>query len=92
MIHTAPAVTLSVRIAPETRDQLEQLSDATGRTKSFLAAEAIENYLETQTWQINAIKKAVTKANSKNAHFVEHHEIKEWVKSWSNADEKDMPK
>ena len=41
-----PAVTLSVRIQPEIREQLEDLADARGRTKSFLAAEAIEYYFK----------------------------------------------
>jgi RHH-type transcriptional regulator, rel operon repressor / antitoxin RelB len=56
MAHSNPAVTLSIRISPEIRAQLDQLSDATGRTKSFLASEAIENYLANQAWQVKAIK------------------------------------
>ena len=87
-----PAVTLSIRIPPETRDQLEELSDATGRTKSFLAAQAIESYLETQAWQIKSIKKAVKKANDKKTKFVEHHQVIDWVDSWGRSNEDEMPK
>jgi len=92
MIHSNPAVTLSVRILPQVRDQLDELSDATGRTKSFLAAEAIENYLATQAWQVKAIKKAVKKANSKDANFIDHNKVTEWVNSWGSKDEQEMPK
>jgi len=86
-----PAVTLSVRVPPKMRDQLEELSDATGRTKSFLAAEAIKSYLATQTWQIHTIKKAVKKANNKDAKFIDHNKIINWVNSWGNEDEQEMP-
>lgn len=92
MARSNPAVTLSVRIPPEMRDQLDKLSDATGRTKSFLAAEAIESYLATQAWQVTTIKKAVKKADSKEAKFVDHNEVTDWVNSWGSEDEQDIPK
>ena len=92
MANSNPAVTLSVRIPPEVRDQLEELSDATGRTKSFLAAEAIESYLATQAWQVTAIENAVTKANSKNTKFVDHGKVIDWVNSWGGEDEQESPK
>lgn len=92
MARSNPAVTLSVRISSEIRDQLDELSDATGRTRSFLAAEAIANYLATQVWQVKAIKKAVKKANSAGAQWVDHHQVVDWVDSWDNKNEEDMPK
>ncbi len=91
MAHSNPAVSLSVRIRVEVRDQLEELSDATGRTKSYLAAEAIENYLATQDWQIKAIKNGVKKADSQDAKFIEHDKVVDWVDSWDSKDEKEMP-
>ncbi len=92
MVYSAPAVTLSVRVLPGIRDQLEKLSDATGRTKSFLAAEAIEGYLESQVWQINAIQKSIKKADSKKAKFFDHNKIVDWIKDWDSKNEKEMPK
>ena len=77
-----PAVTLSVRIQPETRDQLELLANATGRTKSFLAAEAIEHYLSIQVWQINAI----------DVKFTEHENVVDWLTSWGTKKEQEPPK
>jgi RHH-type transcriptional regulator, rel operon repressor / antitoxin RelB len=91
MTYSNPAVTLSVRIPPKVRDQLEELADVTGRTKSFLAAEAIENYLATQAWQVKAIKKAIQKADHKGAKFIEHHQVIDWVKGWDTKDETEMP-
>lgn len=92
MSYVNPAVPLSVRVSVEIRDQLEELSTATGRTKSFLAAEAIKNYIEVQSWQVKGIKRAVKKADSKNANFVGHDKVVDWVKSWDSKSEKDSPK
>ena len=91
MAHSNPAVTLSVRIPPQMRDELDELSDATGRTKSFLAAEAIASYLAAQTWQIKAIQKAVEKADSKEAKFIDQEDVVNWVDSWGSEDEKEIP-
>lgn len=86
-----PAVTLSIRVTPEIRDQLDNLSDATKRTKSFLAAQAIESYLATQIWQINAIKKSIIKADSKKANFVSHDKVVDWINSWGTKKERKAP-
>lgn len=87
-----PAVTLSVRVPSKARDQLENLANATGRTKSFLAAEAIACYLESQAWQVMAIRKSLRKANSKKAKFINHQSVSDWLTSWGNAQEKEPPK
>jgi RHH-type transcriptional regulator, rel operon repressor / antitoxin RelB len=89
---THPAVTLSVRVPLEARDQLEELANATGRTKSFLAAEAIEYYLATQNWQVKAIEKSVKKADSKKAKFIEHQKDSDWLNSWGYENEQEPPK
>lgn len=89
---THQTVTLSVRIQPQARDQLDALAHATGRTKSFLAAEAIEHYLSIQSWQINGIKKAIQKAQSNNAYFLEHEQVLGWLDSWGNDNEQEPPK
>lgn len=90
--HSHPAVTLSIRVPIEARDQLEELANATGRSKSYLAAEAIENYLATQAWQVKAVEKALKKANSKKAKFINHQDVSDWLNSWGTDDEKAPPK
>ena len=82
-----PAVTLSIRVLPEMREQLEALADATGRTKSFLASEALVVYLANQAWQVEAIRAAVNKADSGKAKFITHNEVADWVDSWEDDDE-----
>lgn len=83
--------TLSVRVPPKIIDQLETLSDSTRRTKSFLAAEAIENYLAVQAWQVNAIKKSLKKADSGKANFISHDKVAAWIDSWGTENELEAP-
>lgn len=39
------STTLTVRLAPDTKDKLARLSERTQRTRSFLAGEAIAEYV-----------------------------------------------
>ena len=92
MSHQPLANTLSIRIQPKMREQLAKLANATGRTKSFLAAEAIESYLKIQSWQVKAIESAVKKANNKNAKLIEHEKVTAWLNSWGTENEQAPPK
>lgn len=55
---------LTIRVSPDTKDQLDKLAQATKRSKSFLAAEALERYLEVEAWQVAEIKKALREADA----------------------------
>lgn len=46
----------SLRIPKDTKNRLDELAKATGRTKAYLAIDAIEKYLEVESWQICAIQ------------------------------------
>ena len=53
------STTVSVRIDPVIKKRLEKLAKSTGRSRSFLAAEAINEYLDLNEWQVAGIQKAV---------------------------------
>ena len=55
--------TLTVRVRPDIAERLKALAESTQRTRSFLAAEAIEEYLTTQEWQVRAILEGIESAN-----------------------------
>ena len=55
---------LSVRLAEDVTQQLEQLATATGRNKSFLVARAIDDYLAREAWQVQEIHAAVKEADA----------------------------
>jgi predicted transcriptional regulator len=58
------STTMTVRLEDEVKERLELLSEATQRSKSFLAAEAILAYIENNEWQIGEIKAALKEADS----------------------------
>ena len=54
---------LTLRVNNETKDKLDKLASATHRSKSFLAAEAINRYLEIEALQIAEIEQAMIEAD-----------------------------
>ena len=72
--------TMTLRIDDEMKERLEKLADATQRSKSFLAAEAIRAYVETNEWQIGEIRKAVKEANA--GDFASEADVRAVAKKW----------
>jgi RHH-type rel operon transcriptional repressor/antitoxin RelB len=73
-------LTVSARLDARTIKKLEQLSKATSRSKSFLAAEAIQAYVEEQAWQIEAIEEGIRQADAGN--FASGKEVKKAFAKW----------
>ena len=57
-------VLMSIRLPDELADQLKDLSETTGRTKNFLAVQALRNFIEQESWQIAEIKKGLAEADA----------------------------
>ncbi len=55
---------LTLRVSRHTKDRLHKLAQATKRSKSFLAAEAIQRYLDAEAWQVAGIEKALLEADA----------------------------
>ncbi|MDP1524443.1 MAG: ribbon-helix-helix protein, CopG family [Rhodocyclaceae bacterium] len=55
---------LTLRVPIEVKQQLDQLADATHRSKSWLAGEAIQRYLDLEAWQIGQITQALAEADA----------------------------
>ena len=56
--------TLTLRLPSAVKEQLDKLADATHRSKSFLAGEAIRQYLDLEAWQISEIQQALSEADA----------------------------
>ncbi len=80
-----PSTTFSVRVDAVDKARLEALAKSTGRSRSFLAAEAISEYLDINEWQIAATKAAM--ASLDRGEQVAHKSVKDWVASWDSGDE-----
>ncbi len=73
-------VTITARIPAKDKERLEVLARATGRTKGFLIAQAVEEYLETQAWQIEETVKAIHEADA--GDFATDEELRALRAKW----------
>ena len=80
----------AVAIDPVIKKRLEKLAKGTGRSRSFLAAEAINEYLELNEWQVAGIQKATTSFTE--GRSVSHRQVKDWVSSWNCKKERPSPR
>jgi RHH-type rel operon transcriptional repressor/antitoxin RelB len=83
------STTFTVRIDTGVKKRLERLAKSTGRSRSFLAAEAINGYLEINEWQVTGIKRAIVSLD--RGEGIPHDLVKDWVGSWGDANEKPIP-
>lgn len=66
---------ITVRLDPEVKSRLERMAKATARTRSFLIADAIEEYLSVNEWQVEAIQEGIRQADA--GHLMSHEAIRE---------------
>jgi len=71
---------MTIRLEPAVKDRLDRLSEATRRSKSFLAAEAIREYVETNEWQIQEIRAALAEADA--GDFASDAAVKAFSDKW----------
>ncbi|MFZ0481441.1 MAG: CopG family ribbon-helix-helix protein [Terriglobales bacterium] len=55
---------LTLRLDAKLKKQLDRLSKAMNRSRSFVAAQAIQEFVSVNEWQINEIKKALAEADA----------------------------
>ena len=56
--------TINVRLPEALYNQIEELAKATSRTKSFLAIDALTNYVQSESWQIRDIHEGIKEADA----------------------------
>jgi RHH-type transcriptional regulator, rel operon repressor / antitoxin RelB len=69
---------MSLRLPLETKQKLEQLAKATGRNKTSLAIEALDEYINQQSWQIQMIQEGIAVADDGQLVSMEEVEAK-WM-------------
>jgi len=74
------STTMTLRLENDVKARLDKLADATQRSKSFLAAEAIREFVENNEWQIREIKAAIKEANV--GDFASDAEVAALAKKW----------
>ena len=74
------SATVTLRLDDAVKDKLEKLAESTHRSRSFLAAEAIKAYVDSNEWQINEIHSAIQEAEA--GDFASEAEVKAVLDKW----------
>lgn len=74
------STTVTLRLEDAVKDKLEKLAESTHRSRSFLAAEAIKAYVDSNEWQINEIHAALQEADA--GDFATQEEVNAVVNKW----------
>ena len=77
----AESSVLTLRLDSKLKKQLDRLSKAMDRSRSFVAAQAIQEFVTLNEWQIGEIKKALVEAD--RGEFASDKEVQQTVKRWT---------
>jgi RHH-type rel operon transcriptional repressor/antitoxin RelB len=77
------STTMTIRVGTDLKDRLEKLAESTSRSQSFLAAEAIKEFVDLNEWQIQEIQLALTEADK--GDFSTEEEVNDVFDRWINA-------
>jgi RHH-type rel operon transcriptional repressor/antitoxin RelB len=72
---------MTLRLEPELRKQLDGLAKAQRRSRSFVAAEAIREYVALNEWQIEETKKGLAEAD--RGEFASEGEVRRVMGKWT---------
>ncbi len=75
-------VPISLRVSEQKAREIEALAKATDRPKAWLLEQALDAYLETQSWQVARIERGL--AEIERGEAVAHEEIAEWLSGWGH--------
>ncbi|MBK8188697.1 MAG: CopG family ribbon-helix-helix protein [Cellvibrio sp.] len=74
------STTMTIRIESDLKERLDQLAEVTHRSKSFLAAEALRDFVELNEWQLQEIKTAIQEADE--GDFASSQSVAETLGKW----------
>ena len=74
------STTMTIRLESDLKGRLDQLAEVTHRSKSFLAAEAIRDFIELNEWQIQEIQAAIKEADI--GDFASNEEVTDVFRKW----------
>lgn len=72
---------LTLRLDSQLKKKLDRLSSAMNRSRSFIAAEAIREYVALNDWQIAEIKKGIEEAD--RGEFASDADVEAMIRKWT---------
>jgi RHH-type transcriptional regulator, rel operon repressor / antitoxin RelB len=74
------STTMTVRLDDDVKCRLDVLAEATQRSKSYLAAEAIRAFVETNEWQTGEVQAAIREAEA--GDFASDEDVSALARKW----------
>ena len=81
---------LTIRVNAELKSRLDQLGKTLHRSKSYIAEQAISQYVDENAWQIAALTQA--EEEIQQGKFVAGDKVNQYLDSWGNSNERKAPK
>jgi predicted transcriptional regulator len=81
--------TFTIRVSTDIKHRLDKLAKSIKRTRSWLAADAVENYLAEQEHHLALIEQAEREIEAGRA--VPHEDVARWLLSWGTDHELPPP-
>ena len=72
---------LTLRLDAKLKSQLDRLSKSMNRSRSFVAAQAIQEFVTVNEWQIDEIRKGLAEADA--GDFATDEEVQQVMKKWT---------
>lgn len=82
---------VSIRLDDEVLNKLDMLTKATERSRAWLMAHAVEQYVQHEAWQIGAIQSTLGKIRQGDSKFASEEETAQWLQSWGGDQELKAP-
>ena len=82
--------TMTLRVDERMKERLASVAASQRRSASFIAHEAIEDYLRVQEAQMAGIRQAIEAADT--GETIAGDEVRAWVESWGGPGERSKPK
>ena len=74
----------TVRLQDETASKLERIAQRLDRSRAYVAAQAIEDYVAREEWQLTEIEAGLTEAN--NGEFASGAEVERVLNKYKSGE------
>ncbi len=78
----ASTTTFTLRVPVDLKKRLDQLAKAADRSRSWVATDALQRYVEDQRWQMAEIEQGLHDADQ--GRTVPHEKVDRWLRSWGS--------
>jgi predicted transcriptional regulator len=72
--------TISFRLESDKVSALDALADSLDRDRTYLLAEAVQAYLDTQQWQLEEIRAGIADADA--GRVIDHRKVRAMAARW----------